>query len=62
MVYPPTEQAAGEKGEVQMSGQSKIMTTLIAAVGSLLLSTVTVAAAIGPAHVIQNGTEITTYA
>ena len=45
-----------------MSGQSKIMTTLIAVVGSLLLSTVTVAAAVGPAHLVQNGTEVSTYA
>ncbi|QIK79182.1 hypothetical protein G7077_10010 [Sphingomonas piscis] len=45
-----------------MSGQSKIMTTLIAALGSLLLSSVTVAAAVGPAHVVANGAEVTTYA
>ena len=34
-----------------MFGQSKIMTTLIAAVGSLLLSSVAVSAAVGPALV-----------
>jgi len=45
-----------------MSGQSKIMTTLIAALGSLLLSTVAVGAAVAPAHVVQAGSEVRTYA
>lgn len=34
-----------------MSGQSKIMSTLVAAIASLLVSSVAVGAAVGPAHV-----------
>ena len=45
-----------------MFGQSKIMTTLVAAIGSLMLSSVAVTAAVGPAHVIQVGSEVRTYA
>lgn len=45
-----------------MSGHSKIMTTLIAAFGALLLSSVTVAAAAGPAYVVQAGSQVSTYA
>lgn len=45
-----------------MFGQSKIITTLVAAVGSLLLSSVAVTAAVGPAHVIETGSEVRTYA
>jgi hypothetical protein len=45
-----------------MFGQSKIMTTLVAAIGSLLLSSVAVTAAVGPAHVVKVGSEVRTYA
>jgi hypothetical protein len=49
-----------EKGRMTMSGQSKIMTTLVAAFGALLMSSVAVTAAVGPGHVA--GTEVATYA
>jgi hypothetical protein len=45
-----------------MFGQSKIMTTLIAAIGSLMLSSVAVTAAVGPALVVETGSEVRTYA
>jgi hypothetical protein len=45
-----------------MSGQSKIMTTLIAALGSLLLSSVAVSAAVGPAVVQVSEVGVSTYA
>jgi len=45
-----------------MSGQSKIMTTLIAALGSLLLSSVAVGAAVGPAVVQVGQAGVSTYA
>ena len=45
-----------------MSGQSKIMSTLIAAVASLLVSSVAVGAAVGPAHVAVDGPVVATYA
>ena len=42
-----------------MSGQSKIMTTLIAAFGALLMSSVAVTAAVGPAaHPAQSEVRI----
>lgn len=34
-----------------MSGQSKLMSTLVAAIASILVSSVAVGAAVGPAHV-----------
>jgi hypothetical protein len=44
-----------------MSGQSKIMTTLVAAFGALLMSSVAVTAAVGPAaSPVQS--EVVTYA
>jgi hypothetical protein len=52
----------GAKGRFEMFSQSKIVTTLIAAVGSLLLSSVAVTAAVGPAHVVETGSEVRTYA
>lgn len=36
-----------------MSGQSKFSRTMIAAAAALLMSSVTVGAAIGPAHVVN---------
>ncbi len=45
-----------------MSGQSKIMSTLIAAVASLLVSSVAVGAAVGPAHVSPSSAEAAIYA
>jgi hypothetical protein len=45
-----------------MFGQSKIMTTLIAAVGSLLLSSVAVSAAVAPAMVTFDQAGVSTYA
>ena len=37
-----------------MSGQSKISRTLVAAIGALLMSSVAVGAAVGPAQAIAN--------
>ena len=45
-----------------MSGQSKIMSTLIAAIASLLVSSVAVGAAVGPAHVAADTVQVSTYA
>ena len=45
-----------------MSGQSKIMSTLIAAIASLLVSSVAVGAAVGPAHVAASSAEASIYA
>ncbi|MFL6734041.1 MAG: hypothetical protein ACJ8EY_05040 [Sphingomicrobium sp.] len=45
-----------------MSGQSKIMSTLIAAIASLLVSSVAVGAAVGPASVSVDRAEVATYA
>jgi hypothetical protein len=53
---------AERKGRIQMSGQSKIMSTLIAAIASLLVSSVAVGAAVGPAHVAANSVEASIYA
>lgn len=43
------ETVGHEKGRIQMSGQSKIMSTVIAAIASILVSSVAVGAAVGPA-------------
>jgi hypothetical protein len=53
---------AKRKGRIQMSGQSKIMSTLIAAIASLLVSSVAVGAAVGPAHVAADSVEASIYA
>lgn len=37
-----------------MSGQSKIMRTAVAVFASLLMSTVTIGTAVGPAHAVAN--------
>jgi hypothetical protein len=48
----PNEIGTGEKGDFQMSGQSKLNRTLVAAAAALLMSTVTVGAAVGPAQAV----------
>lgn len=45
-----------------MSGQSKFSRTLVAAIGALLMSSVTVAAAVGPAQAIANPVGVTLHA
>jgi hypothetical protein len=45
-----------------MSGQSKISQTLIAAIGALLMSSVTVGAAVGPAQAIASPVGTTLHA
>jgi hypothetical protein len=40
-----------------MSGQSKIMRTAVAVVAAMLMSTVTIGTAVGPAHAIANPAE-----
>jgi hypothetical protein len=49
---PQLEIGTGEKGDFQMSGQSKLNRTLVAAAAALLMSTVTVGAAVGPAQAV----------
>ncbi|MEO6359229.1 MAG: hypothetical protein ABIO43_01470 [Sphingomicrobium sp.] len=44
-----------------MSGQSKIMSTVIAAFASVLMSSIAVGAAIGPAHSVDQ-VQVRTYA
>jgi hypothetical protein len=46
-----------EKGRIQMSGQTTITRTLIAAVGAVLMSTVAVGSAIAPSHVSAPATQ-----
>jgi len=41
-----------------MSGQSKITRTLVAAVAALVMSSVTVGAAVGPAQALANPVEV----
>jgi hypothetical protein len=43
-----------KKGSFKMSGQSKFSQTLIAAFAALLMSSVAVGAAVGPAQTISN--------
>ena len=45
-----------------MSAQSKISQTLIAAVGALLMSSVTVGAAIGPAQAVASPVGVASHA
>ncbi|HEU5285897.1 MAG TPA: hypothetical protein VFU20_05225 [Sphingomicrobium sp.] len=45
-----------------MSGQSKISRTLVAAIGALLMSSVTVGAAVGPAQTVANPVGVTLHA
>ncbi len=40
-----------------MSGQSKIMRTAVAVFASLMMSTVTIGTAVGPAHAVANPAE-----
>jgi hypothetical protein len=51
-VHRPASKPAGpKKGRLEMSGQTTITRTLIAALGALLMSSVAVGSAIAPAHV-----------
>jgi hypothetical protein len=51
-VHRPASRNRGrEKGDFQMSGQTTLTRTLIAAVGALVMSTVAVGSAVGPANV-----------
>ena len=50
----PQNKPAGKKGRLQMSVRSQLSRTLVAIAGALALSTVTIGAAVGPAHAIVN--------
>jgi len=52
-IDPPVD-ARTKKGSFEMSGQSHLTRTLIAAFGALLMSTVAVGAAVGPAQAIAS--------
>ena len=47
-------QSADEKGRMKMSGQSKLSQTILAAVAAVLVSSVAVGAAVGPAQAIAS--------
>ncbi len=48
------DEKRAKKGRLEMSGQSKFSQTLVAAFAALLMSTVAVGAAVGPAQAIAN--------
>jgi hypothetical protein len=50
--YRSADDERSKKGSFKMSGQSNISRTLIAAIGALLMSSVAVGAAVGPAQAI----------
>jgi len=60
-IDPPIGRA-GEKGSFKMSGQSKITRTLVAALGALLMSSVAVGAAVGPAQAVASPIGVTLHA
>jgi hypothetical protein len=51
MFIGPQSNLGRKKGVIQMSGQTTLTRTLIAAIGALLMSSVAVGSAIAPAHV-----------
>ena len=59
---PADQKRRANERENIMSGQSKIMSTLFAAIASLLVSSVAVGAAVGPGHVAADSVEVATYA
>jgi hypothetical protein len=58
MCVDPQNKPAGEKGRVQMSVRSQLYRTLVAIVGALAVSTLTVGAAVGPAQANANPVEV----
>src|SRR4051794_11089738 len=48
-----------KKGRIQMSAQSHLTRTLIAIAAALVMSTVTVGAAVGPAQAVANPVQVT---
>jgi hypothetical protein len=52
----------GQKGRIQMSLQSSIKRTLVAAAAALAMSTVAVGAAVGPAQAASTPVSVTLYA
>jgi hypothetical protein len=59
MGYRSAVDERAKKGSFEMSGQSKITQTLIAAFAALLVSSVAVGAAVGPAQAIASPVGIT---
>ena len=47
------------KGRIQMSTQSPLSRTLVAIAAALVMSTVAVGAAVGPAQAVANPTQVT---
>jgi hypothetical protein len=58
LVHRPASQAAGRKGRFQMSSQSQFTRTLIAIAAALVMSTVAVGAAVGPAQALANPAQV----
>ena len=57
MFIGPQEKQWAAKRRLEMSGQTTITRTLIAAVGALLMSSVAVGSAVAPAHVAAQTTQ-----
>jgi type VI protein secretion system component VasF len=53
----PQAKSQARKRRIQMSGQTTITRTLIAAVGALLMSSVAVGSAIAPAQIAAQSTQ-----
>ena len=53
-VHGPAEDEGAEKGEYQMSAPSPFARTVIAFAAALVMSTVTVGAAVGPAQAVAS--------
>ena len=51
---PATDEADRQKGDLEMSGQSQFVRTLTALAAALLVSSVTVSAAVGPAQAVAS--------
>src|SRR6476619_2845412 len=52
--HRPAEQKAGQKGRIEMSSQSSFTRTLVAIAAALVMSTVAIGAAVGPAQANAN--------
>jgi hypothetical protein len=50
----PRQKGGRKKGEFKMSSQSKVMQTLVAAFAAVLMSSVAVGTAVGPAQAIAS--------
>jgi hypothetical protein len=58
---PAGSSRRARKGRIQMSSQSPITRTLIAIAAALVMSTVAVGAAVGPAQAVASPSQVTFY-